>query len=314
LYDCQIPGHWDLIFDEAKRDKLMSFEEPKEERENIEEKPERSPEEVRWIRSTEQGPPAYPRRPLPHIGWTPYMTYTIIGVTIFVYLLQLGSTLFFGVDFPAIYGMKNNQMIVQGQYWRLVTPVFLHSNMLGTYSSTFQITAVLHIVFNMYALNRFGPALERYYGQWRFLILYMISGFAGVVFSFAFAKYNSLGASTAIFGLLAGQGVLAFQNRELFGARARMVVTSIINLTVIYLLFGLMPGIDNWGHMGGLVGGLLVAWFGGPIYALGSPGFKNERTTAEFIRAALIAVALFALLAFGLVGIELGMFTSFAVR
>ena len=123
----------------------------------------------------------------------------------------------------------------------------------------------MHIAFNLYALFIFGPGLERYYGHGRYLALFLISGFAGNVASFLFSPAPSLGASTAIFGLLGAEGVFLYQNRSLLGRGAQRALTNLIVLAVINLVLGMQPGIDNWGHIGGLIGGTLFASFGGPV-------------------------------------------------
>jgi rhomboid protease GluP len=148
--------------------------------------------------------------------------------------------------------MKINDYIVQGQFWRLFTPMFLHGS-------------ILHLGFNMYARFILGPGLERYYGRWRFLMLYVLAGFAGNVFSFLFTINPSLGSSTAIFGLLGAQGVFLYRNRELFGPAAQRALVNVVVIAAINFVIGLSPGIDNWGHLGGLIGGTLFAWFGGPV-------------------------------------------------
>jgi rhomboid protease GluP len=83
-----------------------------------------------------------------------------------------------------------------------------------------------------------------------------------------------LGSSTAIFGLLAAEGVFIFQHRELFGNRSQVALRQIIQVAVINFLIGLSPGIDNWGHLGGLIGGAIFSWFAGPL-------FKLERTPTQ---------------------------------
>jgi rhomboid protease GluP len=125
--------------------------------------------------------------------------------------------------------------------------------------------SIIHIGFNMYALFYIGPTLERFYGRWRYLGLFILSGFGGNVISFMFSPNPSLGSSTAIFGLLGAQGVLLYQNREIFGSIARRALSQVILIAVVNLVIGLTPGIDNWGHIGGLIGGTLFAWFGGPL-------------------------------------------------
>lgn len=220
----------------------------------------------------------------------PIVTYTILVIAILVFLLQMATpSMFSGQDLPALWGMKINELIVRGQFWRLITPVFLHGS-------------IWHIAFNMYALLVFGPGLERFYGHGRYLALFFISGFAGNVMSFLFSSAPSLGSSTAIFGLLAGEAVFLYSNRNLFGAGAQ---GALINLLIVALanLFigGMSPGIDNWGHIGGLVGGALFAWFAGPIMRIEgyAPNYTlaDGRGSGDAWRAAIAVTALFVLLA-----------------
>ncbi|HUF39724.1 MAG TPA: rhomboid family intramembrane serine protease [Anaerolineales bacterium] len=183
---------------------------------------------------------------------TPWITYTILALTVLVYIAQQASAFLYGVDIPAGVGMKINELIARGQFWRLLTPMLLHGDL-------------LHIGFNMYALHVIGPNLELYFGRFRFILLYLLSGFSGNVLSLAFTEQNSLGASTAIFGLLAAQGVFVYQNREMFGQGSRAILNRILYLGLINLVIGLQARIDNWGHIGGLLGGLGYAWIAGPL-------------------------------------------------
>jgi rhomboid protease GluP len=210
-------------------------------------------------------------------------------VTVLVFILQAASQYILnGVDVPAGLGMKVNSLILDGQLWRLITPMFLHGS-------------ILHLGFNMYALYIFGPGLERHYGHWRFLLLYFLSGFAGNVMSFLFSASPSLGSSTAIFGLLGAEGVFLYQNRGIFGSTAQRALGNIITIAVINLVIGLSPGIDNWGHIGGLLGGTLFAWSAGPrlrvegIYPAVS--VIDDRETGDVLRAGIGVGLLFALLA-----------------
>jgi rhomboid protease GluP len=226
------------------------------------------------------------RVPIP--GVKPVVSYTILGLTIIVYLLQVGTQTLMGTDYPAAYGIKANELILQGQLWRLITPVLLHGSL-------------MHILVNMYALNIFGPGLERHFGHPRFLILYLISGFAGNVVSFVFSPSYSLGSSTAIFGLLGAEGVFLYQNRQLFGSTARRALVNIITVAVINLVIGLSPGIDNWGHVGGLLGGVAFCWLGGPLLKVEgiypSLTISDSRDAGDMWRAALLVSLVFSLVA-----------------
>ena len=90
----------------------------------------------------------------------PWVSYTLLGITVLVYGLQFLSTKLStgGYDWPALLGAKINSLILAGQLWRLITPVLLHGSL-------------MHIAFNMYALFILGPGLERFYGHKRFLAL-----------------------------------------------------------------------------------------------------------------------------------------------
>ncbi|HSS98156.1 MAG TPA: rhomboid family intramembrane serine protease, partial [Terriglobales bacterium] len=161
---------------------------------------------------------------------------------------------------------------------------------------------IFHIAFNMYALNVLGPELERHYGRVPFLALYILSGFAGVVLSFLLTEAPSLGASTSIFGLLAAQGIFVYRNQKLFGKRARAALTSIVNIAVINLLIGLAPGIDDWGHVGGLLGGLVFAGMAGPRYEVveGEADYKlvNKTDIRSSLLGTLVVTAIFGALVF----------------
>ena len=226
---------------------------------------------------------------------TPYVTYTIVGITILVYLLQLGSTYLYGyanaasqIDWLEAYGARINDLIRAGQLWRFITPVLLHAS-------------IPHIGFNMYALIIFGPGLERNFGHWRFLILYLLGGFAGNVMSFLLSSGYSVGASTAIFGLVAAEGVFLYQNRQLFGNRFRSAIGNIIFIVVVNLALGLTPGIDNWGHVGGLLGGLIFAWFAGPKWevqgVMPALHVADRREARDVITGAAIVILVFGALA-----------------
>jgi rhomboid protease GluP len=218
----------------------------------------------------------------------PYVTYAIMGMTTLVFLLQMATQSLLGVDYPAALGMKANDLIMRGQYWRLITPVLLHGS-------------ILHIGFNMYALYIFGPGLERHYGRWRFLILYLLGGFAGNVLSFVFSPAYSLGSSTAIFGLLGAEGVFLYQNRELFGKNAQRALVNIVVVGAANLVIGMYPGIDNWGHVGGLLGGVSFAWLAGPLLKVGGvfPAlqFDDQRDAGDIFRAAIGVGVIFAIVA-----------------
>ena len=218
-----------------------------------------------------------------------WVTYVIIGVTAFIYLLQMLSEFLIGGDYPAFLGMKVNEFILVGQVWRLITPVLLHGSL-------------LHIGFNMLFLYRIGPNLEKIYGSAHFFIFYLVAAFTGNVFSFLFTQAPSLGASTAIFGLVTAQAVLIYQNQDFF-RNSRKSLTDIATTIGVNLMLGMSPGIDNFGHLGGLLGGLAIAWFAGPLLKLRpeADGYHiyDKQPAKRFTVMVCIVVLTFILLAAG---------------
>ncbi len=225
----------------------------------------------------------------------PTATYAIIGFTAFVYLLQLASVWIWGyaiseIDWLEIYGARFNTAIRAWELWRFITPVFLHGSM-------------AHIFFNMYALLSIGTLLEQHFGHKRFVLLYFLAAFTGNVFSFLFTGENgySVGASTAVFGLIGAEVIFFYQNRDLFGAQAKQAISNAAFIIAINLFIGLSPGIDNWGHIGGLLGGMILTWFAGPRWAvIGIPpqmSLADQRESHEIITGTGIVLLIFGLLA-----------------
>ena len=227
----------------------------------------------------------------------PYVTYAIIGVTVFFFLLQLVSPYIWGypltftnnIDWLEYYGARINEGIIDGQLWRLLTPALLHGS-------------ITHIFFNMYALLSLGTGLERYFGRGRFFTLYILGAFAGNVASFLFSGGYSVGASTAVFGLVGAEGIFLYQNRKLLGRQGRKAIGNVIFIVAFNLIIiGSLPYIDNWGHIGGLVGGLMFTWFAGPLWVIEGiqPTFylADKRSSREMITGAALVLIVFGLLA-----------------
>jgi rhomboid protease GluP len=182
----------------------------------------------------------------------PRLVYFFFAVNIIIFLLQSLT----GTDQWLNFGAKVNAAIVAGEWWRLITPMFLHVN-------------ILHIAINSYSLYIFGPQVEVLFGYRRFLVVYLLSGVAGTVLSFALSPNPSVGASGAIFGLVGAMLVYFYRHRKLFGEMGRRRLVDIISIAAINLIFGFsVSGIDNWGHVGGLAGGAVLAWLLGPVYTV----------------------------------------------
>jgi rhomboid protease GluP len=187
----------------------------------------------------------------------PMASRVILGVLLTMFFVQVvygivrydSWTTFTGADIRALVdlGAKVNPYIAQGEVWRLFTATLLHNG-------------IIHLMFNLYALFALGPMLEAYIGPRRFLIIYLLGGLFGSLLSYAFSQSISVGASGAIFGIIGATTVYFFLYRKNFGTQGRAILQNMIVVIVINLIFGFTAGyIDNWGHIGGLLGGALVA-------------------------------------------------------
>jgi membrane associated rhomboid family serine protease len=169
-------------------------------------------------------------------GNGPVVTWSIIGVTALVYLLQQV------VGVGVINALAYWPPLTEVEPWRMLTSVFVHSQ-----------SSILHILFNMYSLWIFGRILEQMLGRWRFLALYLISGLGGSIAVLLIAPTVSVvGASGAIFGLL---GAFFVIQRGLGGNNMQLVIVLGLNLVIGFVI----PGIAWQAHIGGLVVGALVA-------------------------------------------------------
>jgi rhomboid protease GluP len=176
------------------------------------------------------------------------------GKPIFTYLLLIINViLFFLVEnsggstntFHLIeWGAKFNPYIMEGEWWRIVSSMFLH-------------IGYLHIIMNMLALYYLGVTVEKMYGSMKFLLIYMLGGIIGGLTSFAFNTSVAAGASGAIFGLFGALLFFGVMNRKLFFQTMGSNLLFIIGLNI---LLGLnVPSIDMEAHLGGLVGGFVAS-------------------------------------------------------
>ncbi|MGY3714301.1 rhomboid family intramembrane serine protease [Sutcliffiella cohnii] len=174
----------------------------------------------------------------------PFFTYIFIAVQVIFFLLLEMNGGSQNIQTLIDYGAKYNPLIIDGEWWRFFTPIVLH-------------IGLLHLVMNTLALYYIGSAVERIYGSARFLFMYLFAGFTGSVASFIFTPSVSAGASGAIFGCF---GALLFVGIVMPKLFLRTMGMNILVIVGINLSLGfIIPGIDNAGHIGGLVGGFLAA-------------------------------------------------------
>lgn len=199
-------------------------------------------------------PPPFPARRIEIPSSVPVVTYILLALNIAVFLLDQ----FVLNRYLTLLGAKENLSIASGEYWRLFTPMFLHVNF-------------IHILMNGYFLWMVGPQLERPFGYLRFLAIYFFSGITGNIASFIFnPQAFSIGASGALFGLIGALLPFLYFNRKVL-RDTRSSILNIIQVILINLAIGFaIHVVDNAGHIGGLLGGLIMS-------ALITPRYLVER-------------------------------------
>jgi len=176
------------------------------------------------------------------------------------------------------FGANSRLFIEAGELWRLIASMFVHANF-------------LHLALNSVALYSLGRNVEAFYGPWRFLFLYLMSGLAGSVASAALTESVSVGASGGVFGLLGASIVFAWRFRRILPPRVVKVMgVWLVPFLALNVVLGfLVPRIDVSAHFGGLAGGAITAAFLLPNMlriALGKP----PRDEAAWIPAACVAL------------------------
>lgn len=175
-------------------------------------------------------------RHYPIVSW-------IVGINLLIFLIVhfrlAGGYLYFQM-------LDINYRVAQGDYWRLVTPIFLHEGF-------------AHVLFNSFSTVLFAPALERILGKWKFIVVYLGAGIIGNLATFFLEppNYASLGASGAIFGLFGVYVYIVLFRKDLIDrANSQLIVTMVV-FALVMTFFS--SGINILAHLFGLIGGLLLA-------------------------------------------------------
>ena len=187
----------------------------------------------------------------------------------------LGSPYFNAEQLSFFTGMKVNEAIADGQWWRLVSSQFVHLDM-------------LHLLFNCYGIFVLGKFLERCYGVRRMLVLYLTSGTVGALASFVINPAPAGGASGAVYGLVGGAVIFGIKYRDTLPRElSRALTVGLAPWIVLSLGIGFLDTIpmDNAAHVGGLLTGVLVAAF------LGSRLSEDRPRWVDRAWWALVAVA-----------------------
>lgn len=170
----------------------------------------------------------------------------IINIFMFVITALLSRNIIDSdINVLVFLGAKVNSLIKSGEYYRLITSMFLHGG-------------IIHLALNMYALYAIGPLIEKLFGKIKFISIYFIGGVTASLFSYLFSASVSIGASGAIFALLGAALVFGLKMRKNIG---RDFLTNVFSVIVVNLIIGFsIPNVDNFGHLGGLIGGTIISF------------------------------------------------------
>lgn len=206
----------------------------------------------------------------------PTFTYLFLALNILIFVMMefAGGTT--NEATLMAFGVKSNPEIDSGEIWRLVTPIFIH-------------IGLLHLFFNSYALWMVGPQVEKLYGSARFVLLYVLTGIAGVTGSYFYhPDVVSAGASGAIFGLFGVLAVFGLKYRKTIPPFFKKAVgAGVLPVIVINLIIGFsVPAIDNSAHISGLLAGALLAL----LIPFHEPGAETGRGLVAAQAAILLVV------------------------
>ena len=202
----------------------------------------------------------------------PIVTYVLIGINVAIFLIGM----LFGLNNVFINLFANyGPYVVDGEYYRLLTATFIHAN-------------IFHIAFNMYALYLLGSQAESFFGKWKFLIIYLLSAISGSLLSILLNQGAvSVGASGAVFGIMGALLYFGYNYRVYLG---NTLVKAIIPVILINFAFGfILTGVDNYAHIGGLVGGITTAM---------AVGLTTRSGKTDKLNGIIITILLFAFLIF----------------
>lgn len=203
------------------------------------------------------------------------VTYILMLINLVFFILATIGDLTGRFDMYTMMSL-NHHYVINGEIYRLITSMFMHGS-------------IFHFLTNMYSLYIIGGQLESFIGKKKYIIIYLFSGIVGNLLSCVVngdASW-SLGASGAIFGLM---GALVY-----FGYHYRLYLdsalkTQIIPLIILNLAIGFMlPNIDNFAHIGGLVGGLFSSM---------ALGIKNRTTKNDSVTGTVCSITVVAFLVY----------------
>ncbi|KAL2335289.1 hypothetical protein Fmac_016502 [Flemingia macrophylla] len=191
---------------------------------------------------------------------TLYLIGILASVNIAVFLFEIASPIrnadleLFSI--PLLYGAKINHLIMVGEWWRLVTPMFLHAG-------------IFHMAVSCWALLTFGPQVCKGYGSFTFLLIYILGGVACNLTSFLHTPDPTVGGTGPVFAIIGAWLMYQIQNKDVIASDASesLFQKAVIITALIFILSHFGP-IDEWSHFGAAFTGMAYGFLTSPILQL----------------------------------------------
>ncbi|XP_028804452.1 RHOMBOID-like protein 9, chloroplastic isoform X1 [Neltuma alba] len=202
-----------------------------------------------------------------------YLIGILASINIAVFLFEIASPIrnsdleLFSI--PLLYGAKINHLIVVGEWWRLVTPMFLHSG-------------IFHMALSCWALVSFGPHVCRGYGSFTFLLIYILGGVSGNLTSFLHTPDPTVGGTGPVFAIIGAWLAYQIQNKDIDDkdTSETMFQKAIVFTAASFILSHFCP-IDDWSHFGSAITGMAYGFFTSPRFELKDASSSSGRGGQE---------------------------------
>lgn len=220
----------------------------------------------------------------PKASLIPFITATCVGIYVLSLLLdpsaltRMRGSFIFGFLSPSNnvlikLGATGSYASEAGYWWTTITAIYLHGGL-------------LHIAFNAMAIRSLGPSIEEFYGASRSFVIFSFAGIVGYVVSNAWGIPYTVGASGSLFGFL---GALVYYGRKRGGVFGDAIYKQAGQWAIVWFIIGfLMPGINNFAHGGGFLGGYAASWF------MGFTEIKRENRMHQMLAVGFLALTVLA--------------------
>ncbi|CAL1377683.1 unnamed protein product [Linum trigynum] len=198
-----------------------------------------------------------------------YLVGILASINIAVFLFEIAtpvrSSEFQLFSLPLLYGAKINDLILTGEWWRLVTPMFLHSG-------------VFHVALGCWSLLTFGPEVCRRYGSFTFLLIYLLGGLSGNLTSFLHTPEPAVGGTGPIFAIIGAWLIYQAQNKEVVDKdTSESLFQKAMMTTALSFILSHFGPIDDWTHLGSVMTGIIYGFLTCPTLQLDDASLRSGR-------------------------------------